>query len=131
MEQYFTKLEILDDIRNTVENGFYGDISELHHETFNSGYYMVGGYQAEQALINSEYGVFRAIEKIQEYEKNNFGEINTDLSSAEKVANMLYYILGEEVLYNLEFSFYNTEVTDENKSELLEELENLIKEEEE
>ncbi|GAI78565.1 unnamed protein product, partial [marine sediment metagenome] len=38
------------------------------------------------------------IGEIQEYENNNFGEVNTDLAQAEKVVNMYVYILGEEIL---------------------------------
>ena len=45
-----------------------------------------------------DFGVFDAIEKVQGYEQNNFGEIITDLADPEKLVNMLYYIIGEEVL---------------------------------
>jgi len=36
--------------------------------------------------------------KHSQYETDNFGEVNTDLSDPEKVVNMLVYILGEELL---------------------------------
>ena len=36
--------------------------------------------------------------KAQEYEKQHFGEIYTDLSNSEKVVNMWVYIEGERVL---------------------------------
>ena len=39
---------------------------------------------------------------IQDYEKLHFGETYTDCSSPEKVANMLAYIYGEEVLHRSE-----------------------------
>lgn len=45
---------------------------------------------------------FGAIEKIKVYEQDNFGECNTDLSDPEKVANMLAYVIGEEVLGDCE-----------------------------
>ena len=70
---------------------------DLHNSLFNEDYFIIGYYQAEQWLINNG-GVFNAIGEISEYEKSNFGEINTDLSSSEKVANMYAYILGEIVL---------------------------------
>jgi len=38
------------------------------------------------------------LNKVQTYEKDNFGEVYTDLSDPEKLINMLYYIIGEEVL---------------------------------
>lgn len=53
-------------------NGYY---SELHHEVFNTDYYIIGTYLAKEAL--KEYDVFEA---------------------TEKLINMLYYIIGEEVL---------------------------------
>ena len=42
-----------------------------------------------------------AIEKVQEYEKDNFGELYTDLSDPEKLVNMLFYIIGEEVIWEM------------------------------
>ena len=38
---------------------------------------------------------------MQSYEKDNFGEVHTDLSDPEKLVNMLYYIIGEEVLFEM------------------------------
>jgi hypothetical protein len=45
-----------------------------------------------------EYDVFEAIELVQTYEKDMFGEVNTDLSNPENLINMLYYIIGDEVI---------------------------------
>ena len=70
---------------------------DLHNEIFNSDYYIIGRYQAEQWLTKN-IGVFTAIDEIKYYEESNFGEVNTDLSEAEKVVNMLVYIIGEEIL---------------------------------
>jgi hypothetical protein len=72
---------------------------DLHSKLFNEDYFIVGYYKAEQFLINGP-GIFNAIEEIKEYEKSNFGEVNTDFSSSEKVANMYAYIQGEELLNN-------------------------------
>ena len=87
------------DIIEVLENGYSGYYCDLHHEVFNTNYYIIGTYQAKEAL--KDYGVFEAIEKVQAYEKDNFGEIYTDLSDPEKLINMLYYIIGEEVLFEL------------------------------
>ena len=128
-EQKFTKLEALEDILETLKS-YEGYIEDLHHEVFNTDYYIIGYYQAGQALINSDYGIFEAIGKIQEYEKNNFGEVNTDLSSAEKVANMLYYIIGEEVISEIpSFYSYSGFLDDEEKAELIQEIEEMIEDE--
>lgn len=74
---------------------------DLHSEIFNSDYYIIGRYQAEQWLVK-HIGVFNAIGEIKEYEESNFGEVNTDLSESEKVVNMIVYIAGEEILSNIE-----------------------------
>ncbi|MGN1342048.1 MAG: hypothetical protein ACI4VL_02310 [Bacilli bacterium] len=90
------RMEAIADIIETLENGYTGYYCDLHNEVFNTDYYIIGTYKAKQAL--NEYDVFEAIEKVQEYEKSNFGEIYTDISDAEKLVNMLYYIIGDEVI---------------------------------
>ncbi len=84
-----------EEIIEALQGGYSGHYSDLHNEVFNTGYYIIGTYQAKEAL--KEYDVFEAIEKVQTYEKDNFGEIYTDLSDPEKLINTLYYIIGEEV----------------------------------
>ena len=73
------------------------EASEVHHEIWNTDYFIIGYAQAEKWL-DENVGSFEAIRVIQEYEKSNFGEIFTDLSSSEKVCNMYVYIQGEEIL---------------------------------
>lgn len=90
------KAEAIADIIETLENGYDGYYCDLHNEVFNTDYYIIGTYQAKEIL--KEYDVFEAIELVQTYEKENFGEIFTDLSDAEKLLNMVYYIIGDEVI---------------------------------
>lgn len=91
--------EIAEDTVGKLEEGIgkgvYG--CDLHHELWNTDYYIIGTYKAER-FIKQHMSVFDAINEIQEYEKENFGETDTDVSSPEKVANMLAYIYGYEVL---------------------------------
>ena len=86
-------------IIEALEDGYTGYYCDLHNEVFNTDYYIIGTYEAKRAL--AEYDVWDAIEKVQTYEKDNFGEVYTDLSDPEKLINMLYYIIGEEVLYEM------------------------------
>jgi hypothetical protein len=86
-------------IIETLQDGYSGYYCDLHNEVFNTDYYIIGTYHAKKAL--EEYGVWDAIEKVQTYEKDNFGEVYTDMSDPEKLINMLYYIIGEEVLYEM------------------------------
>jgi hypothetical protein len=86
-------------IIEALQEGYSGYYSDLHNEVFNTDYYIIGTYQAKKVL--EEFGVFEALEKVQTYEKDNFGEVITDLSDPEKLVNALYYIIGEEVLFEM------------------------------
>ena len=86
-------------IIEALEDGYTGYYCDLHNEVFNTDYYIIGTHRAKEAL--AEYDVWDAIEKVQTYEKDNFGEIYTDLSDPEKLVNMLFYIIGEEVLWDM------------------------------
>jgi len=77
--------------------GLDNDVSDLHHYLLNENYFIIGTYKAKQWL-GSE--VFDVIETIREYEQSNFGQVSTDFSDPEKVANMIAYILGEEILFD-------------------------------
>lgn len=90
------KREAIEDIINELENGYSGYYCDLHNEVFNTDYYIIGTYAAKEAL--REYDVFEAIELVQTYEKEQFGEVYTDLSNPEKLINMVYYIIGDEII---------------------------------
>ena len=110
-------------IIEALQDRYSGYYCDLHHEVFNTDYYIIGTHEAKQAL--TEYGVWDAIEKVQEYEKDNFGEVYTDLSNPEKLINMLYYIIGEEVLFEMmdgvdEFhDNWNNRANEETNAEIL------------
>ena len=89
---------IIDQLESDV--GLDQHISDLHHYLLNEDYFIIGSYRAEQWLKKDDSSVFEAIETIKDYEQSNFGQVSTDLSSSENVANMLAYILGEEILFN-------------------------------
>lgn len=90
------KQEAIEAIIEALEDGYSGYYCDLHNEVFNTNYYIIGTYRAKEAL--REYDVFDAIELVQTYEKEQFGEIYTDLSNPEKLINMVYYIVGDEVI---------------------------------
>jgi hypothetical protein len=73
--------------------------SELHCETCNTVLMFNSTKDAENFLGSD---TFEAMKKIKEYEEWNFGECTTDLFDAKKVANMLAYILGQEILQESE-----------------------------
>jgi hypothetical protein len=100
---------------------------DLHNEIFNSDYYIIGRYEAEQWLTNNG-GTFHNIDLVKEYEQSNFGEVNTDLSEPERIVNMVVYILGEEVLSVSKTlqSKWNNRLDDEDLEAIINELENSI-----
>lgn len=108
-----------------LETGYAGYYCDLHHEICFTGY-TVGTREAEKAL--EEYGIWNAIRKVQTYEKDNFGKIYTDLSDPEKLVNMLFYIISEQILWEmLEESEtlnqnWNNLADEETNAQILEEL---------
>lgn len=92
------KLEAIADIMECLEdyNGYYCD---LHNDVFNTDYYIIGTYLAEKEL--EAYGVFEAIRLVQDYEMEHFGKVYTDLSEPEKLINMVYYIIGDEIIVEM------------------------------
>ena len=119
--------ELKQDVKNYIiqqlndDVGLDQHICDLHHYLLNEDYFIIGYYKAEEWLKKDS--IFNAIETIKEYEESNFGKVSTDLSNSENVANMLAYILGEEILYNNDtyqlFTRFNNEYLDENKRDLL------------
>lgn len=90
------KAEAREAVVEALERGYEGYYCDLHHEVFNTDYYIIGTEMAKDAL--REYDVFEAIELVQEYERSVLGAIYTDLSNPERIINMVYYIIGEEVI---------------------------------
>lgn len=115
----------IDKLNDLKGSSVYG--CDLHHELFNTDYFIIGYYAAEQWLIKNT-GVFTAIDIIKDYEESNFGEVNTDLSSSEKVCNMLVYILGEEILQESEYlqTVWDNYLTDDDFEAIINDLKDFI-----
>lgn len=132
---------ILDEVSSKTEKEFYSLIidaindgrlidkpmCEIHQEVFNTDYFIIGYYQAEEWL-KENIGIFNAIGIIKEYENAMFGELTTDISSSESVVNMTAYILGDEIINSLDVisDNYDKRATDELLKELKEELEEMM-----
>lgn len=121
------RIEAIEAVIDALESGYSGYYCDLHNEVFNTGYYIIGTEMAKDAL--REYDVFDAIELVQEYEKFNFGEIYTDLSNPEKLINMVYYIIGEEVisaLNEMDAFWDNWAATDKVNANIVEVLKKML-----
>ena len=101
--QYYKQEEIQDYFDDYIEENLdylkesypSSYLDDLHHNAFNEDYYIIGTYEAKQWLGDQAFDI---INIIKDYEQDNFGEIFTDFSSAEKVVNMYVYIVGEEIV---------------------------------
>jgi len=94
----------------TIDN-----LSDLHHEIFNTDYYIIGRYQAKEWL---DTDAFDCIYEIQEYENWHFGHVTTDLSCPEKVVNMFVYVVGEEILEDVVTEFLDNLDDNDNSEEI-------------
>ena len=96
-DEIFAKVcEILDE-RLDDAVGEYG--YDLHNYLFNEYYAFIHDSEAEGAV--DSVNVWSAIRLVHTYEKDNFGEISTEIEPC-KIANMLVYIYGEFLLQQVE-----------------------------
>lgn len=89
-------MEAINDGRINEDN-----LEELHHEVFNTDYFIVGYYQSNKWIVVNFNDAFSAIDIVKDYEMENFGQFNTKINS-ENIANMLSYICGEYVINDLD-----------------------------
>lgn len=81
-------LDIADSIDDAV--GTYG--CDLHSELFNEDYAFIYSSNAEEAC--ESVGTWSAIRLVAQYEKDNFGNVHTEIEPCA-IANMCVYIYGE------------------------------------
>lgn len=124
--EYFTDDEIKETLLDNLD-GYEGinsyTFEDVFNDLFNSDYYIIGYREAEDAL--KEYGVFKALNEVQQFDVENFGEWNTDYTDPEKVANMLEYIHASKYMQDMldDAGLYlEDETTTENVNLLIETL---------
>ena len=91
---------ILDYISDGVIDNDNND--ECHFHCFNENHYIIGYFQATEWLKEHNIDAFEAIGICQDYEKDVFGEMQKKYDNSEVTVNMLAYILGEELLNDLD-----------------------------
>lgn len=100
--EYFTEQEIKETLLTNLD-GYKGiedyTFDDVFNDLFNSDYYIIGYKEAEEAL--EEYGIFNALEEVQRWDEENFGEWDTDYADPEKVANMLEYIHASKYMQDM------------------------------
>ena len=121
--KYFTDDEIKETLLDNLD-GYKGiedyTFEEVLNDLFNNDYYIIGYKEAADAL--EEYGVFNALEEVQQFDIENFGHWDTDYTDPEKVANMLEYIHANEYLQDMldrAGLYLEDETTTENVNKLI------------
>lgn len=114
------KKEAVQAIIEALECEYDGYYCDLHNKVFNEDWYIIDTARAKDAL--REYDVFEAIELVQNYEEDNFGEVNTSLSNPKELISMVWYIVGDEVINEL----FSIAEFDENWNDLANEETNEI-----
>lgn len=138
MSKEFNEQAIAAALLNFVDEG--ETLEDISYNAFNLDCWILGTYQAAQALAefdeeDQQYtdtmlnGVFGAIEYVQTFEDNEIGERVTDCSDPEKLADVVAYINGNELINNLmdEFNLdIDDELTEKQANEITEYLENIV-----
>ena len=80
---------------------------EIHHEIFNTDYYIIYHGDAVEWMGSHAW---ECIARVQEWENENFGEVTTDLGSPADIVNMYAYIVGDEIIQELNLQPMEEEV---------------------
>lgn len=132
MSEEFNYNTMLSTIADKLENGS-NSLEDIQMNTTSNNLWINGTYEASQALeefseedqlyaSTTLNGVFGAIEYVKNYEIEQFGLVNTDLTDPEKVANMVAYINIECVLNDLSEEFdidIEEELTDQQANSIV------------
>ena len=100
-----------DDVQYMLDNPYDEDLNQI---MFNEDYFIIGTQKAKDFMGADAFGV---IGEVQQYEEDNFGEAQTDLGDAEKVANMYSYIRGEELMDDIIKDYKRDRINDRKKSD--------------
>ena len=116
--------EIKDYAIEGLENlkGTNPETADVHHNIFNMDYYIIGTYEAKKWV--EKIGAFEVIGEIVDYETVHFGEVHTDCTDPEKVANMYAYIKGQEILDDSKtyHKLYHEQLNDGDLQQIINEL---------
>ena len=119
-------LHAVDQLKDGIGVDVYG--CDLHNELFNRDYFIVYHSRAVQWLKNCDIDTFDAIETVFEYEKENFGEVNTQVNP-KAIVNMYAYIAGEAVLSESKTlnKKWDSHLTESDCKKIAKELNSLLK----
>ena len=86
---------------------------DLHGYLYNETQHYI--YYASAKEATAELDVWECIGAVQKYEQDQFGEVYTPLSDACRVANMVVYIMGYELMQAIygETAYFGTKWNDQ------------------
>lgn len=90
------KTELLEHINESQNDGL-----TTHDEMFNEDYYIIGYYQSSQWLKEHGLGELEAVNICKDFEREHFGEVQTDIDNTETLVNHLVYWYGLELCNEL------------------------------
>jgi len=117
------KVELLRHLRDAITDRELQDFDDLHHVAFNEDYYIIGHHNAKVWFEKHGVSAWDAIEVVQQWNNDTFGEVdypNATPINPESMVNMYVYILGEELMSELDY--------DVSVADMLGQLDDLIKE---
>lgn len=111
MSKFFDQNAMLKAIEAELDDGSR-TLDDIQTYTTNTDPWIIGTYRAAEALAKFDNddmlytnttltGVFGAIEYVKDYETDQFGTVNTNLSDPEDLTSMVAYINMERVLNDL------------------------------
>lgn len=111
MSKFFDRSTMLEAIEAELDDGSR-TLDDIQTYTTNTDPWIIGTYRAAKALEKFDNddmlyantnltGVFGAIEYVKDYETDQFGTVNTNLSDPEELASMVAYINMDKVLNEL------------------------------
>lgn len=118
-----TKKYAVEILIKLVESGYCGDLNELQRISFDPEINIFKD-DAEKAV--EDFGLERAINLVEMYEKEQYGYVKTNIYDTTDVANSLFYFIGDDIfnssVINVDSLLYSGLINKENKEEFLEEL---------
>ena len=105
--EYYKYDEIKNELLDYVENNNLSlskalQDDDLHYKVYNSDYFIIGYYNAEQWLIKDDRNyTFEVLGYVQEQEEIALGTIEK-IDNAERLVNLYAYWLGYEVIAELQ-----------------------------
>ena len=117
------EIDIINHLLDQLDDQINRHKDELHHNTFNTDYFIIYYSRAEKWLKDNDLSTFDAIAYCNEQEELNFGEIQTTFDNAETLVNNYAYWKGSELIYSLDcFEDLNTMLTKKDIKKIKDEI---------